>query len=560
MAEVFRAQMPGAAGFTKAVAIKRVKPALATDPRVCEAFLQEAEVARRMHHGAVVQVYDVGVEDGVPYLVIELVDGMSLDALLTGLTRMPEHALEVADALYLIEHVAAALHHAHRLTDATGNPTPVVHRDVNPRNILISRDGVVKLTDFGIAKAWHLPSITLPGTVKGTLGYLSPEQAEAAPVDAASDQFSTGVVLYELLAGENPLVGAGSLHAYIARLAEGLPRLNAPAPVDDAMSEIVARAVAVDPGERYPSIEDLRAELEAWRVARGLRASPEGLARRVRAVLAAATTGAAPAAAPARALGAAIAAQLAAQPRAMTAQPGAAPAAPGPPRRRRLTLVAAAAAAAVLAVLAFLLVPDRASDANAGAGQEPAPAAAAGADDSTAAAPSPPQAATPAPTTMGADDPAGSGGARAPAASEDPSPAPGEGPGQARDRAHTVDPGRPTPPAPAHDHAGPGAGDGGRDRPRPATAGDRGQGERPGHSDRPGRTRAAPAGPPGQIKINLVPYALVSVDGDPRGQTPLALDLPPGEHTLELHNPDTGQRDRRRVTLGAGQTLTINKW
>ncbi|HWN71777.1 MAG TPA: serine/threonine-protein kinase [Haliangium sp.] len=520
MAEVFRAETTGAAGFTKAVAIKRIRPDLATDEHITAMFLQEAQVARRLEHGGIVQIYDLGSEDGVPYLVIELVDGVSLDRIL----RDRDGRLEAADALQLVEHVAAALHHAHRLTDAAGQPTPVVHRDVNPRNILVSRDGVVKLTDFGIAKAWHLPSATLPGTVKGTLGYLSPEQAAGAPVDAHTDQFSTGVVLYELLAGENPLAGTDSLVAYCRLLDQGLPRLPVGGAIDDALADIVARAVAVKPGDRFPGMEDLRGELEAWRVSRGVRTSAEGLRRRVRAILGVAA-GHQPAPV---ALGNALRAQLAARAgQPADARPLATTAVAAPAARRTLgrtsairtfgrpvAMTLAGALALAVGVVAWRQRPPTRPPDLASAVSEHTPAVVEAGLVAVAPAPLatpaalPADAAVPAPAVSGAVAPA--------------------------------------PPRP---------GDAGRPGARPRVAGG-GLGAGPGARSAP----SSPAAEPGRLKINLLPYARITIDGQSRGQTPVDLSLPAGAHQLVLENPDTGQRSERRIDVAPGQTLVIHQW
>jgi hypothetical protein len=579
MAEVFRAELAGAGGFTKAVAVKRVKPALATDERICAMFLQEAQVARRMEHGGIVQVFDVGIEDGVPYLVIELVDGVSLDRILGD-----RHArrLALGEALYLVEHVAAALHHAHQLADQAGHPTPVVHRDVNPRNILVSQGGVVKLTDFGIAKAWHLPSTTLPGTVKGTLGYLSPEQAIGAPVDARTDQFSTGVILYELLAGENPLAGSESLQAYCDQLKHGLPRLGTAAPlpdqVDGALVDIVARAVAVKPGDRFDTMEDLRSELEAWRVSRGIRASSTGLGQRVRAILGSAHTHESGAVGPpvARALGDALQAQLAARAGAPLSDSAstetmlAAPARPAAPRRRPHAAIAGALACLALgSAVAWRQLARSAPDASPAATASPAspaspppptalPASPAAQPASTAQPASPAaQPASPASPSPPTAQPASPASPSSPAAQPAPSAAQ---PAPAGAAASPVPTGAPAPGAASAQAAlpaGPASAAGAAPGDPPGATGSATQRSRP-----PVRRSAspAPAAEPGRLRINLIPYARVTVDGQSRGQTPVDLALPAGAHALVLENPDTGQRRERQVQVAPGQTLVIHQW
>jgi serine/threonine-protein kinase len=345
MAEVFCAEVDGAEGFSKTVAIKRVRPALGRDPAIREAFLAEADVARRLQHGNIVQIHDLGVEDELPYLVVEHIDGVSL-AELAGSDRYAAGRLSVGDSLYVIEHVAAALDYAHRLTDAGGRSSGVIHRDVNPRNILLSRDGVVKLADFGIAKPLTAPSATLPGFVKGTVGYLAPEQACGQPIDARTDQFATGVVLYLLLAGRNPLAEAPDLERYRTLLLRGMPRLPVAAPVDEALAAIVARATEHEPGARFPTMGDLRAELEAWRVARNIRAEPDGVRRAVRGLLGDKRTD------PALALDRALADQLGGPAQARTRTAGTAPR--GLQRRRWAVAALVAAAALAIAVTGFL--------------------------------------------------------------------------------------------------------------------------------------------------------------------------------------------------------------
>ncbi|MEM9492173.1 MAG: serine/threonine-protein kinase, partial [Myxococcota bacterium] len=277
VAEVFRAEVSGAEGFSKTVAIKRVRAEVASDSAAVEGFLAEAELARRLAHGNIVQIHDVGVEEELPYLVMEHIDGMALGDLVHASGPLP-----VADALHVTEQICAALDYAHGLTDDAGRPCGIAHRDVHPRNILVSLDGVVKLTDFGIAKSLHAPDRTVPGLIKGTLGYLAPEQIRGDTTTAAADQFAVGVVLYEMLTGANPLTAAGDIVEYGDQLADGLPRLSAPAPADDELADIIARAVTDQPGDRFPSVADLRAELEHWRVTRRIRVSPEGLGQLVR--------------------------------------------------------------------------------------------------------------------------------------------------------------------------------------------------------------------------------------------------------------------------------------
>ena len=201
-AEVFRAEVEGAEGFAKTLVVKCLRPALADEPELVEGLAREAKLAQRLHHGNIVQVLDFGVQDGRPYVVMEHVDGCSLHELCADLRRRGER-MELPEALFVVEEVAAALRYAHGLTDDQGVPLRLVHRDVKPRNVLVSREGVVKLADFGIAKLAGDHGDTLPGVIKGTPAWLAPEQALGRVVDARTDVFALGRLLRELAGGDD---------------------------------------------------------------------------------------------------------------------------------------------------------------------------------------------------------------------------------------------------------------------------------------------------------------------------------------------------------------------
>lgn len=206
VAEVIRATVVGAGAFRKAVVIKRIRPELRDVPEVRAAFVREAELSQRLRHGNVVQALDLGDDDGVPYLVLELVEGCTLQRVLDDAIGRGK-PIPVAAALYVVEQVAAALAYVHGARGDDGAPLGLVHRDVTPANVLLGRDGVVKLTDFGIARAAALGSDTLPGFIKGTALYLAPEQAAGRPVDGRADVFALGLVLRRLLVGDGPTDG-----------------------------------------------------------------------------------------------------------------------------------------------------------------------------------------------------------------------------------------------------------------------------------------------------------------------------------------------------------------
>ncbi|MEM9188649.1 MAG: serine/threonine-protein kinase [Myxococcota bacterium] len=184
--------------FQRLYAVKRLH-AMFDEPSFREMFLEEARVAGLVRHANVVSVLDVGEDDDGPYLVMEFIDGVSLSALLKDVART-KGQLPLTLVCGLIAQVAAGVHAAHELTGLDGGSLQLVHRDVSPQNVLIGFDGVARVTDFGVAKALGRDSRTATGTLKGKLGYMSPEQLSFRDIDRRSDLFSIGVVLFECLA------------------------------------------------------------------------------------------------------------------------------------------------------------------------------------------------------------------------------------------------------------------------------------------------------------------------------------------------------------------------
>ena len=198
MAEVFLAHQRGPEGFERRVAVKRILPHLAETHDFVRMFLDEARLAARLSHPNVVHIYELGQVDGDYFIAMEFVDGIHAGQLI-GRTDDPLPPVLVAR---LGADAAGALAYAHRLEDVDGRPLQLVHRDVSPHNIMVSFDGVVKLVDFGIAKAALKADETRPGIVKGKYAYMSPEQTVGRPLDGRSDVFSLGVCLWEILAGK----------------------------------------------------------------------------------------------------------------------------------------------------------------------------------------------------------------------------------------------------------------------------------------------------------------------------------------------------------------------
>src|SRR5580693_1342502 len=247
MAQVYRAMDRQ---LERPVALKVLFPELSVDKTFVERFRREAQAAANLSHPNIVPVFDWGEDDGVYFIVMEYVDGRSLSAVLRDPQKLPPNQIAQIGA-----GVAAALAFAHR--------HGVIHRDVKPGNILITPDGEVKVTDFGIARAMNTEeSLTQTGAVMGTAAYFSPEQAEGKTVDARSDIYSLGVVLYEMAVGRPPFTGDSPVAVASKHVRDipPLPRdLNDTVPPD--LEAVVMKAMAKSPDMRYSSAEELRADL-----------------------------------------------------------------------------------------------------------------------------------------------------------------------------------------------------------------------------------------------------------------------------------------------------------
>ena len=201
MAEVYRGWLRGSEGFRRPVVIKKMLPRLAADARFVRMFIEEARLASRLIHANIVQVLDFGRVDNEHFIVLEYIDGPNLNELILKARQAGHKRLPLPLVIYIIAETLKGLDHAHRLTDGRGERIGCVHRDVTPSNILLSRDGQVKLSDFGVARAADRASWTAPGQIRGKLHYLSPEQVRGETVDPRADLFAVGVLLHELLCG-----------------------------------------------------------------------------------------------------------------------------------------------------------------------------------------------------------------------------------------------------------------------------------------------------------------------------------------------------------------------
>jgi beta-lactam-binding protein with PASTA domain len=247
MALVYRAQD---LLLNRAVALKILYPELSADPLFVERFRREAQAAANLSHPNIVPVFDWGEDNGTYFIVMELIDGTSLDHELRG-----SRTLTPARCAIIGAQVASALGYAHR--------SGVVHRDVKPGNILLTSDGQVKVTDFGIAQAVSSEDLFAEaGSVMGTATYFSPEQASGAPVDGRSDVYSLGVVLYEMLVGRPPFIGDSPVAVSGQHVNDPVPRpsqFNKEVPGD--LEAIVMEALEKSPSQRYQSADEFRADL-----------------------------------------------------------------------------------------------------------------------------------------------------------------------------------------------------------------------------------------------------------------------------------------------------------
>ncbi|MET0405871.1 MAG: protein kinase [Cystobacter sp.] len=262
MAEIFLASRKGLAGFHKPVVLKKILPDIQGQEEFVQMFLDEARVTAAFNHPNIAQVFDLDVARDELFLAMEFVPGATLlevaRACLTAREPMP-----MGFALAAVRDTALALHYAHTFTDSLGEPSPVIHRDVAEKNIMVTYEGVTKLLDFGIAKSLAEAGRTQVGMVKGTSGYMSPEQIRGQPLDARSDLFSLGVVLHECLTGARLFPGKSPAAVVSAVLRDPIPepsRSNRAIP--PALDALVLKALARQREDRYTTALEFARELE----------------------------------------------------------------------------------------------------------------------------------------------------------------------------------------------------------------------------------------------------------------------------------------------------------
>ena len=285
MAQIYLAKTGGIAGFEKHLALKVINTELAEDDRFIQMLIDEAKLTVGLTHINIAQVFDLGQVDGVYFIAMEFVDGLDVLELVNGLHAIREKVPVVA-AAFIARQMASGLHYAHGRNDPQGTPLNIVHRDISPQNILVSRAGEVKVVDFGIAKAAGMQVKTQAGVIKGKVHYMAPEQVHGKPADPRSDIFSTGIVLWEMLTSKMVYSG-DNVRELVAKVREA----NIPAPssvrpeVPRELDELVLKALAVDREVRYQNAHELLVALTRFLSQCGVEYSGTHLARLVGRVL-----------------------------------------------------------------------------------------------------------------------------------------------------------------------------------------------------------------------------------------------------------------------------------
>ncbi len=264
MAEIYLARQTGIGGFQKLVVVKKILPHLARDERFVEMFFDEARIAAQLNHPNVVQIYDLGKADDDYFIAMEYLEGESL-GLLVKASYEAKQTLTPALAAGITAQVCDGLHFAHHFQDEMGQPQKIVHRDVSPHNVIAMFNGVVKVVDFGIAKAASQMHQTRIGTLKGKLTYMSPEQCRGKPVDGRSDIFCLGVVFWELLTRKRLFKRESEPAIITAIIVDEIPQvLDVKSDVPEGLAAIAMKALEKNAGNRFQTAGEMSQALREW--------------------------------------------------------------------------------------------------------------------------------------------------------------------------------------------------------------------------------------------------------------------------------------------------------
>ncbi|HTR55155.1 MAG TPA: serine/threonine-protein kinase [Kofleriaceae bacterium] len=284
MAEVFRGVAESMQGFKKAVAIKRILPNLTKNEKFVRMFLDEARLSLFLQHANIVQVFDISkTPDNAYFLVMEYVDGCNLKALIER-QKQKGRRMELAHSIYMMTEACKALQYAHFLENPeTNEPLGIVHRDISPPNILLSKNGEIKLVDFGLAKANTQIESTDQGVVKGKFSYLSPEAASGLEVDHRADVFAIGIILWELFTGRRLFYGDTDYQTVELVRQARVPSIAALNPeVEPELEAVVRKALAREANDRYQNAYDLGDALTQYLFSRQMKVTSRDIQQLVR--------------------------------------------------------------------------------------------------------------------------------------------------------------------------------------------------------------------------------------------------------------------------------------
>ncbi|GAB4290031.1 MAG: hypothetical protein Kow0090_02980 [Myxococcota bacterium] len=286
MAEIFLARAFGAQGFEKNLVIKRILPHLLKDHNFVSMFVDEAKLTVNLTHANIIQIYELGDVNNQLYIAMEYIHGQDMFNIMDKGKRrkmpLPEDL-----AIHTLIEVLKGLDYAHQAKDMNGEPMHLVHRDISPTNIFVSYSGDVKLADFGIAKAKHARQHTQVGAIKGTLGYMSPEQVQGLDLDWRSDLFVCGVVLYEMVTGMRPFQGGSDLDILI-KIRDGkfIPPSKVNKEISPKLEEIILKAMNNKVAKRYQTAADFAEDLADYLFGAGMRTSQRKLATYMKSLFA----------------------------------------------------------------------------------------------------------------------------------------------------------------------------------------------------------------------------------------------------------------------------------
>jgi len=286
MATVWAARQKGSRGFQKTVAIKTMLPSLSEDPQFEQMFLDEAALAAKIHHPNVAETLDLGEEEDILYIVMEWVDGEALSTI-TKQAKKLNVTIQHHIALKVISQACLGLQAAHELKDDEAESLQLVHRDVSPQNILVTYDGIVKLVDFGVAKAMgRAGGETTAGQLKGKVPYMSPEQSRGGTIDRRTDIFAMGIVLYKMTTGLHPFLGENDLITMKNIIGRPVPspRLkNAQFPVE--LEQVILKCLQKEPEKRYQTMLEVHQAIEKVQVSMGSSVVDDDVGTFVRSLL-----------------------------------------------------------------------------------------------------------------------------------------------------------------------------------------------------------------------------------------------------------------------------------